>query len=231
MTTNLQFNLSPLTYSASALTLTLPHYPTEALIGHRSFLYRGREDATPMKRIAIIGSSGSGKSTLARQLGTALHLPVIHLDKHFWHPGWLGTPEAEWIAKVEEMVQHEQWIIDGNYRSTLNIRLQAADTIIFLDMPRWLCALRAVKRRVQYMNRTRPDMAEGCREPLLDPNLLRFLRWVWDYPNRARPDVARRLRNLDPHKRIIWLRTPAEAGQFLANPYHQSSCLMRWPKA
>lgn len=217
MTTSLQFNLSPITTSSPALPLALPHYPTEALIGHRSLTNR-RQGIATMKRIAIIGSSGSGKSTLARQLGAELHLPVIHLDKHYWHPGWVGTPEAEWLEKVEEMVQRERWIIDGNYRSTLNIRLQAADTILFLDMPRWLCAIRAVKRRIQYVNRPRPDMAAGCRERLFDPNLPRFLHWVWDYPNRARPDVTQQLHNLAPDKRIIWLGTPAHVTQFLTNP-------------
>ena len=225
MTTNLQFNLSPITYSLPALPPALPHYPTETLIGHRLLAYR-REGVTTMKRIAIIGSSGSGKSTLARQLGAKVHLPVIHLDKNYWHPGWVGTPEAEGLEKVEGMVQAERWIIDGNYRSTLSIRLQAADTVVFLDMPRWVCAIRAVKRRIQYANRPRPDMAEGCRERLLDPNLPRFLHWVWDYPNRARPDVTQRLQDLDPDKRIIWLRTATQVRQFLANPYDVSSCLI-----
>lgn len=223
MTTNLQFNLSPIIYSPPALPLALPHYPTETLIGHRLLAYR-REGVTTMKRIAIIGSSGSGKSTLARQLGAKIHLPVIHLDKHYWHPGWVGTPEAEWMEEVEEMVRGERWIIDGNYRSTLGIRLRAADTVVFLDMPRWMCAIRAVKRRIQYANHLRPDMAEGCRERLLDPNLPRFLHWVWNYPKRARPDVTQRLQDLDPDKRIIWLRTPAHVKQFLANPYEASFC-------
>jgi len=179
-----------------------------------------------MKRIAIIGSSGSGKSTLARQLGANLHLPVIHLDKHYWHPGWIGTPEAEWLEKVEEMVQEERWIIDGNYRSTLPLRLRAADTVIFLDMPRWVCTIRAVKRRIQYATRPRPDMARGCRERLLDPNLLSFLHWVWNYPNRARPDVTQQLQDLGLDKRIVWLQTPAHVRQFLTNPYDASPCLM-----
>jgi hypothetical protein len=69
-------------------------------------------------------------------------------------------------------------------------------------------------------------MAEGCRERLLDPNLPRFLHWVWDYPNRARPDVTQRLQDLDPDKRIIWLRTATQVRQFLANPYDASSCLI-----
>jgi adenylate kinase family enzyme len=84
-----------------------------------------------MKRIAIIGSCGAGKSTLARQMGTILGLEVIHLDSFFWKPGWVETPRVEWRSTVENLVKRETWIIDGNYGSTFDIRLEAADTIVF----------------------------------------------------------------------------------------------------
>lgn len=171
-----------------------------------------------MKRIAIIGSSGSGKSTLARQLGATLEIPVIHLDRHFWHPGWVGTPLDEWKQMVKEMTQRQQWIIDGNYRETLDIRLEAADTVVFLDLPRWLCTWRAIKRRIEYMNRTRPDMAEGCKEPLFDPHLLHFMRRIWDYPNRAWPQVTQELQQVAHHKRVIWLESTRDVNTFLADP-------------
>ena len=176
-----------------------------------------------MKRVLIIGSSGSGKSTLARQLGTALDLPVIHLDKRFWHPGWVGTPQDVWANKIAEMTKGEAWIIDGNYRNTLDIRLRAADTVIFLDLPRIVCAWRATKRRFQYLHKQRPDIAEGCRENLLDPSFPSFLRWVWNYPNRARPNVLQKMKRLPDNKRFIWLRSKAEVYHFMERPLHWST--------
>ena len=171
-----------------------------------------------MKRVLIIGPSGSGKSTLARQLGEKLHLPVIHLDKHFWQPGWVGTPHQEWVDKITKLVAGERWILDGNYRHTLDIRLQAADTVIFLDLPRWLCSWRALKRRFQYMRQPRPDITEGCVEKIFDPNFPKFIRWIWGYTNRARPDVVQRLVDLGEEKQIIWLRSPREVKRFLNAP-------------
>ncbi len=177
---------------------------------------------TSMNRIVIIGSSGSGKSTLARQLGKTLDLPVIHLDKYFWHPGWVGTPPQDWTEKVQQFAAKESWIIDGNYRSTLDIRLQMADTVIFLDLPRWLCTWRATKRRFQYWNRQRPDIADGCQERVLDPAFPRFLKWVWNYPNRARPNVLKSIKGLPTNKQFIWLKTNQDVKKFAEQP-------QQWP--
>lgn len=181
-------------------------------------VYQQRTPHIDMKRIVIVGSSGSGKSTLARQLGDKLNLPVIHLDKHFWHPGWVGTEPAEWAQKVGHFAAQNSWIIDGNYRNTLDIRLQRADTVIFLDLPRWVCVWRATKRRFQYFNQQRPDIAEGCEEKVLDPAFPRFLHWVWNYPNRARPVVLQTVKRLPDEKRFVWLQSTADVKRFIVQP-------------
>ncbi len=117
-----------------------------------------------MKKIAIIGSGRAGKSTFARQLSTKLNIEVYHLDAILWKPDWEGTPKEEQKRIQHELIANESWIIDGNYGSTLDIRLNAADTIIFLDIHRLICLYRAIKRMIVYRNRTRPDMAESCDE-------------------------------------------------------------------
>lgn len=171
-----------------------------------------------MKRVLIIGSSGSGKSTLARQLGATLELPVIHLDRHYWHPGWVGTPSDEWERIVGQMVQRDAWVMDGNYRGTLEVRLEAADSVVFLDLPPWICAMRALKRRIQYRNRPRPDIAEGCKEPLLDPQLIQFIRHVLSYPNRAKPFVMKQLSAIANEKHVILLQSTKDVNNFLSAP-------------
>ena len=194
------------------------HYPTQRYAATNSLIPHSLEAVVNMKRVLILGSSGSGKSTLARRLGSTLELPVIHLDRHYWQPGWVPTPKSEWFEAVSKIVERPQWIIDGNYRSTLEMRLHAADTVIFLDLPPWLCALRATKRRIQYANRPRPDMAKGCREKIFDPQFPDFIRHIMAYPNRARPDIKHRLGNISSDKRIVWLKTTNEVTQFLSEP-------------
>jgi adenylate kinase family enzyme len=164
-----------------------------------------------MKRIAIIGPGGSGKSTLACELGAILGIEVIHLDALFWKPGWVETPKPEWRSIQEDLVRRESWIMDGNYGGTLDIRLAAADTIIFLDFPRLLCLWRVIKRRVQHIGRGRPDMGPDCPERLT----WQFLWWIWTYRTRKRPAVLQELAQYADEKRIFVLRGPADARCFL----------------
>jgi adenylate kinase family enzyme len=163
-----------------------------------------------MKRVVIIGSGGSGKSTLARRLGEATGLPVIHLDSIFWRANWEKTPADEWERTVAELLDRDEWIMDGNFGGTRKMRISAADTVVFLDLPRVLCVIRAAKRFLRYRGKTRPDMAEGCREKMD----IEFLSWIWNFPARSRPRIMEEMRAF-PEKNFVILRSPREAREFL----------------
>jgi adenylate kinase family enzyme len=101
-----------------------------------------------MKRVVILGRGTSGKSTLARRLGEITGLPVIELDKVFWRPGLAATPRDQWVVVQEKLVAKDGWIMDGDLGpyDVVEVRLRAADTIIFLDFSLVRCAWRAVLR-------------------------------------------------------------------------------------
>lgn len=164
-----------------------------------------------MKRIVVLGSGGSGKSTFSQRLGAILQLPVIHLDAHFWRPGWVEPVRKDWAAQQLDLIQQPGWIMDGNYGGTLDIRLGIADTVIFLDLHHMLCLWRVLKRRVLYHGRSRPDMASECPESID----WQFITWVWQYPRDKRPGVLRKLARLQHQKTIIHLRSPNDVQQFL----------------
>ncbi|MGE6401486.1 DNA topology modulation protein [Bacillus cereus] len=164
-----------------------------------------------MKKIILIGSGGSGKSTLAKQLGNKLKIQVYHLDALFWKPNWVGVPREEQRTVQHDLIKEEKWIIDGNYGGTMDIRINAADTIIFLDIHRTICVYRAFKRIVQYRNKTRPDMGAGCEERFD----LQFFKWIWEYPKTKRPAILKRIDQLNKDKRVIILKTPNEVQRFL----------------
>ncbi len=164
-----------------------------------------------MKKIALIGSSGSGKSTLARRLGEVTGLPVYHLDVLHWKPNWELTSRDEQSRIQKELVQKDKWIIDGNYGGTLDIRLDAADTIIFLDFSRLRCLYRVIKRGVKYRNKERPDMRKGNKERID----LAFYKWTWHFPRDQRPTIIAKLEKLPQEKEVIWLHTPKDVERFL----------------
>lgn len=163
-----------------------------------------------MDRIAIVGSSGAGKTTLSLELSRILNLPIIHLDAEYWQPGWVKPPNELWFERQKKLLEAERWIADGNYGSTMDLRLEAADTIIFLDFPRLLCTWRILKRVVEYRPGTRPDMAAGCHERLN----LDFIKYVWTFPERHRPRILERLRDY-PEKTLYHLETPTSLREFL----------------
>ena len=166
-----------------------------------------------MKRVLVIGPGGSGKSTFARRLGQILGIEVKHLDKFYWRAGWTKLSNEEWLKTVDELTSGDSWIIDGNFGGTLAQRVARCDTIIFLDMPRLLCLWRVTRRRMLYRNRSRPDMSEGCNEKLD----LEFIDWVWNYSKRSRPRVVKLLNENSETKKVVWLRSRADAEKFMVN--------------
>ncbi|GLY67438.1 DNA topology modulation protein FlaR [Amycolatopsis taiwanensis] len=162
-----------------------------------------------MRRVLVIGCSGSGKSTFARRLAALLDLPVTHLDRHYWRPGWVEAPDDEFRAAQQAVVVGERWVIDGNYSGSMDIRLPRADTIVFLDLPRWRCLLRIARRTLRGWGRD--GQAAGCPEHL-DPA---FWRWVWRWHRGSRPHLLARLAEQGSHTRQVVLSSPREVTGFL----------------
>jgi hypothetical protein len=174
---------------------------------------RGQIDGAA-KRILVLGNSGSGKSTMTRKLARERDLPAIHLDQHFWRPGWISQPEEEFRENVKRLVDTERWVMDGNYYKTLDLRIPQADLIILCNVDRVVCLQRAVTRMLKAragaslysiapnfsrsLNYARPDLAPGCQEKFD----WEFYNWIWSYPVRALPKTAEAL-----HRFNAWDRT------------------------
>lgn len=165
-----------------------------------------------MKRILVIGSPGAGKSVFARRLGQSLSIEVIHLDRWYWRPGWKEMPRMEWVSVQETLVERPSWIIDGYYGATLDIRLKAADTIIFLDYPRRICLKRAIIRGVRERFVPRPDMPSGL-EARVD---ISFYQYIWMFSSQQRLNILRAIDTFRASQgTVIVLRNPWQARSFL----------------
>lgn len=163
-----------------------------------------------MQRILVIGSPGAGKSTLAHALAKRTGLPLHHLDRIHWLPGWIERDRAEAFDHVEQILAQQCWIIDGNYGSTMPQRIKHADTVVWLDYPTWLCLGRALKRWWTYRGRSRPDMTDGCPERLD----LEFLLYIAKFRrgwNRRNGQILR-----DFPGQVVRLQTQDAADLWLA---------------
>jgi adenylate kinase family enzyme len=150
------------------------------------------------QRILVIGCSGAGKSTIAKAIADRHGLPLIHLDRCYWRPGWVAPTEAEWTAETERLIAEPAWVMDGNYSSTMPRRAEFAEAIVYLDLPRRLCMTRVLRRAVLGYGRNRPDVAPGCPERFD----WAFLKWVWNYPKRSRPKTLALLKAF-PGARVV----------------------------
>lgn len=161
----------------------------------------------------VIGCSGSGKSTFSRKMHKVTQLPIVHLDQEYWKPNWVESSEEEWRSSISEIVKEEEWIMDGNYSGTWDLRIPRADTIIFIDKPTYVCLYRAMKRIISHYGKTRPDMTEGCPERFD----LQFFHYVLTYNLRRRNSNLRKLENWKNEKQVFVLRKDEEINAFLEN--------------
>ena len=159
----------------------------------------------------ILGCCGAGKSTFAKKLHTKTQIPLVHLDQHFWKPNWVESNKEEWTETVAHLVKEDEWIMDGNYGGTMEIRYPRADTIIFLKYATITCFSRVIKRIETYKGKVRPDMPEECQERYD----AKFLWYVLNYNRTRTPNILKRLKSFEGEKKILVFKTDQEAEQFL----------------
>ena len=168
-------------------------------------------DLHTCKRILVVGAGGAGKSTFAVQLAERTGLPLIHLDCEYWQPGWVSTPEAEWTARVQQLVGGERWVMDGNYGGTIHLRVPHADAIVFFDLPRLVCIWGAIKRVVLQRVQPRYGLAAGCKDRVS----LEFLSWIWNFRTKGRPRILGAIENAAPGALVIRVTSRAQARTLL----------------
>lgn len=164
-----------------------------------------------MQKIMVIGSCGAGKSTLSKQIATVKNIPVIHLDQLYWKPNWVESTKDEFAAKQRTALVTENWVVDGNYGGTMDIRLARADTIVWLDLPVSICFYRVLKRIVKNYGKTRSDMTNGCPERFN----LEFLHYVLTFPFHARRRLVKKLEQKKDKPLIFHLKNRTEVQEFL----------------
>lgn len=159
-----------------------------------------------MKKILVIGCPGAGKSTFAQKLRESLQLPLYYLDM-IWHkPDRTTCSREEFDRRLQKILQEDRWIIDGNYLRTLEVRLQKADTVFFLDYPSEVC-LAGAKERIGKKREDLPWVETEFDEE--------FRQWILDFSRDQLPVIYRLLKQYEAGKKIFVFRSREEAERYL----------------
>jgi len=170
-----------------------------------------------VKRITILGPAGAGKSWLGRQLADLLGVPVIHLDRLYWKPGWVAPPAHEWQVIQLRELERDSWIADGiqEGRIDANLWLDAADTIVFVDVSPLTSIWRVTKRRLDSADG--PEMPADCKPAPFYRAFPRFLQFLWAYRRIVRPEVLADLARREQRQQVAILRNDEDVQRFLAS--------------
>ena len=158
-----------------------------------------------MRRILVIGCPGSGKSTFAKRLHEITRIPLCHLDLLYWNEDRTTVVKSVFLERLEKVLAEDAWILDGNYASTMEHRMNACDTVFFLDYPAEVC-LAGVRER---WGKKRSDMpwieTEEDRE---------FMEFISKFEEENRPQILHLLAQYAEKERYIF-KNRAEAAEFL----------------
>ncbi|MBO0460622.1 topology modulation protein [Enterococcus sp. DIV1298c] len=176
-------------------------------------------------KIMIMGQSGAGKSTLARSLQKMTGSPLLALDR-LWLKTDYGKEAERWLFQEQErfMADNSDWIIEGNYLSIAKERIEQADLILLLRLPRHHAIYRVIKRSIKRKldKRTRPDVPEEFKEKF-DQEYLDFLRYVWRYRKEKEPLALKKLTEQDAMAKVVILDGPHQQKAFLEKWRNKSS--------
>jgi adenylate kinase family enzyme len=153
-----------------------------------------------VRRVAVIGCGGAGKTAVARALATRHGLPLVQADPLVYPDGHTARPEAEWQPELNAHVERDAWVIDAMKLSILEHRVQRADTVVFVDVPRRWCFVGVAQR----------DGLRALRNR-------EFMRWIWDFPRTARPRIYEMIERHRDDTHVVVLRGRRDVRRFLAD--------------
>lgn len=161
-----------------------------------------------MNKAIVIGCPGSGKTTFAEKLNKVTGLPLYYLDA-IWHkPDRTHISREQFDERISEIFQIPQWIIDGNYNRTIEMRLKECDTVFLFDLPTEVCLQGATER----LGKGRYDLPWIEKE--LDPEFEGFIK---EFSKKSLPEIYELIEKYKQEKQVIIFKTRKEADEYIAN--------------
>lgn len=170
-----------------------------------------------MTRVMVIGNAAGGKSTMCGAVCAAHGLTYFAIDPIQWKPGWVPAPEAEFRAAHDAILARDRWLIDGyGPMEAVRARLEACDTVIFIDHPIHIHFWWAAKRQFKSLFWGRADGPEGCSMWRVS---FRLFRMMWRLHKVHRPRLIAEIAQKAARRRVIHITSPAELNSFVRHPF------------
>lgn len=160
-----------------------------------------------MDKVIIIGCPGSGKTTFAEKLNKCTGLPLYYLDA-IWHkPDKTHISREDFDERILEIFKKDKWIIDGNYKRTIEMRLKECDTVFLFDLPTEVCLQGATER----IGKGRYDLP--WIETELDPE---FKQFIEEFSEKTLPHIYELIDRYKTEKQVIIFKSREEADKFIS---------------
>ena len=159
-----------------------------------------------MRKVIVIGCPGSGKSTFSRVLQSKTGIPLYHLDMLYWNADKTTVEKSLFIERLRDVMKKEEWIIDGNYSRTIEVRIQNSDTIFLFDLPTEVCLQGATER----LGKARYDV------PWIDMTLNPELKQqIEEFPEKVLPRIYELLEKHRDGKAVIVFKSREDADVYI----------------
>lgn len=159
-----------------------------------------------MKKVIVIGSPGSGKSVFSKKLKEVTNLPLYHLDMLYHKKDGTHISKEELEEKLKIIFKEEQWIIDGNYQRTLELRIKECDTVFLLDYPTEIC-IKGAESRIGTKRDDLPWVEEKLDEE--------FKNIIIDFSKVKLPEIYKLFDKYKNNKDIIIFKTREESNKYI----------------
>ena len=170
-----------------------------------------------MKKIAVFGKPGSGKSTLSKKLASVTGITLYQLDSILYKKNGDRVDRKTYDREHGDILSSDSWIIDGfDLIEPFNKRLDAADTLSYIDLPYFLSYYLVTKRFLKGLfvkPEGWPDGSSILKGTLESYKVLKLCPKFW------KDDFLQKLEKSSTNKSLYVIRSISELNEFAAkNP-------------